>query len=368
MKILHLSSEKTWRGGEQQIAYLIEEQIASGEDVMVFCRRNSLFEKYCLDNDVPFESLSFANNFDLSTAYGLKRLQKKLRFDIIHIHSSRSHSIAILATKLGLRANLILSRRVDFPSSGNILSNHKYNHKQIKKVICVSEKVKEIIGKTIQDKNKLCVVYDGIDLGRFKGNQNSQILHKEYGLSPETKIVANISALADHKDYITFVDTVKEYKKQYSTPVKFFIIGEGECREEIEKHIHTTNTSDMITMTGFRNDIKEIFKEIDVFLMTSKEEGLGSTNLDAFANEIPVVATAGGGIPEVVKHMETGLLAPVKSPKMLAEYVERMLTDSDLRTLITDKALKVLRKQFTKEAMAMETMEWYKRVITATNS
>jgi glycosyltransferase involved in cell wall biosynthesis len=364
MKILHLSSEKTWRGGEQQIAYLVEEQMRLGHEVVVACREDSVFEKYCEDNKVTHITFRFANSFDVGTAKGLKKLHKSYQFDVIHIHSSRSHSIAILATKFGLNANLILSRRVDFPSSGNPLSNHKYNHSQIKKIICVSGKVKEIIGVTIKDKSKLCVVYDGIDLKRFEGNQNAQVLHQEFDLSPETKIIANISALADHKDYITFVDTVAAFVNVHDLPVKFFIIGEGECRQEIEEHIAKKGVEEHIIMTGFRNDIKEIFKEIDVFLMTSKEEGLGSTVLDAFANEVPVVATAGGGIPEVVKHEETGLLAPIKSPVTLAEYVNQMLSDKELSRELTRNALRDLHHKFTKEVMTQETLECYKSVLS----
>lgn len=367
MKILHLSSEKTWRGGEQQIAYLVEEQIATGHDVSVACRKDSVFEKHCIDSQVKHHSFAFANNFDLGTAKALKKLQKQDQFDIIHIHSSRSHSIVIIATKLGLKGNLILSRRVDFPSSGNLLSNHKYNHPQIKKIICVSDKVKSIIGTTIQDKDKLCVVYDGIDLKRFEGNANNEILQKEFNLSAETKIIANISALADHKDYITFVNTVKHFIDSTDIPAKFFIIGEGECREEIEQHILQTGTSEHIVMTGFRNDIKEIFQEIDVFLMTSKEEGLGSTVLDAFANKIPVVATAGGGIPEVVKHEKTGLLAPVKDSEKLSTYVHRILNDQSLSQKVTHEAYQILLQKFTKEVMAMETEQWYKAVLSKTN-
>ncbi|CAG5083397.1 glycosyltransferase family 4 protein [Parvicella tangerina] len=366
MKILHLSSEKTWRGGEQQIAYLIQEQMLAGESVMVACKRDSVFEKYCMDNRIPYQALSFSNSFDMATATGIKKLHKAHHFDIIHLHSSRSHSLAILATKFGLKANLILSRRVDFPSSGNALSNYKYNHPQIKKIICVSEKVKEIIGQTIRDKNKLCVVYDGIDLKRFEGSEKRNILHEEFGLSPETKIVANISALAGHKDYITFVNTVAAFKKKHDLPVKFFIIGEGDQRTSIEEHINATKTSGVIIMTGFRDDVPDIFPEIDVFLMTSKEEGLGSTNLDAFANRIPVVATAGGGIPEVVKHEKTGLLAPVQASEILAEHLFRMLTDNELQTKVTQNAYKVLNESFTKEVMAKKTMEWYKSVISET--
>ncbi len=363
MKVLHLSSEKTWRGGEQQIAYLVEEQMRAGIEVVVACRAKSVFEQHCQKNNIPFHAFGFANSFDVSTARGLVKLQKKYRFDIIHIHSSRSHSIAILATKFGLRTNLILSRRVDFPSSGNALSNHKYNHRQIKKIICVSEKVKTIIGATVKDKEKLCVVYDGIDLERFEGTQNSHILHGEFNISADTKIVANISALADHKDYITFVNTAKVFIQQHEIPVKFFIIGEGECREEIEQRIEELDLQDHIIMTGFRNDIDAIFKEIDVFLMTSKEEGLGSTVLDAFANRVPVVATAGGGIPEVVQHEKTGLLCPIQAPEELAESLFRMLSDEALRATVTSNAMTILHQKFTKEVMAQQTLEWYKAVL-----
>ena len=80
-----------------------------------------------------------------------------------------------------------------------------------------------------------------------------------------------------------------------------------------------------ILLTGFRTDIFEVFPELDILLFTSKEEGLGTTVLDAFACEVPVVATAGGGIPEMVIHQKTGWLAAIGYAEQLAEGVEQIL-------------------------------------------
>ena len=361
MKVLHLSSEKTWRGGEQQIAYLIDELQKYDVQNYVACRTNSAFEKHCKEYQIEHISIPFANNFDINSAFQIKNFCKYMKIDIIHMHSSRSHTLAVIASLLGANVNLILSRRVDFPSAGNWLSKFKYNYSGIKKILCVSDKIKEVISPIIKNKNKLEVIYSGIDLKRFEGKINQGILHKEFNLDSETKIAANISAIAPHKDYYTFVDTVEEFKKINNQNVKFFIIGEGNCRKDIEKYIAEKKLTDDIILTGFRTDIASILPEIDVFLITSEEEGLGTTVLDAIANKIPVVATAGGGIPEMIKNEETGLLYIIKDSEGLSNGVQRILSDEDLKNKLIDSAYQLLLEKFTKDITAKKTLEVYKR-------
>ena len=359
MRILQLSSEKNWRGGEQQIAYLIEELINVNVEVFVVCRKNSAFEKYCIDHLIEHITLPFSNNFDFNTAWQIRDFCKEFNIQLIHAHSSQSHTLAVIAHILGAKIPIILHRRVDFFPSGNFLSNFKYNYKAIRKIICVSKKIKEVLTSTVNDKNKLTVIYSGIDFDRF--NQPKQnILHQEYKLPLETYIVANISAIAPHKDYFTFVDTVVEFKKYNLNNVKFFIIGEGECKAEIEKYIVKKRVSDDIILTGFRNDIPKILPEINVFLITSKEEGLGTTVLDAFANKVPVVATSGGGIPEMIQHKETGLLYPIQDAKSLAKGINLLLTDKILANRLTENAYQLVHKKFSKKEMAKQIINIYK--------
>lgn len=362
MKVLHLSSEKTWRGGEQQIAYLIEELEKLGVANYVACRTGSAFHKHCKQHLIEHIAVPFANNFDIITAWQIRNFCRYMDIDIVHTHSSRSHTMGVMASLLGANVKLFVSRRVDFPSAGNWFSRYKYNYQGIKKILCVSEKIKEIIAPIVENQRKLEVVYSGIDISRFEGKTNTRILHREYHLPDDTKIVANISAIAPHKDYFTFVDTVAEFQKITNTHVKFFIIGEGECRNEIEAYIKQKQLTDHIILTGFRNDIADILPEIDVFLMTSKEEGLGTTVLDAFANEVPVVATAGGGIPEMVKHNQTGLLYHIGDSKGLAQGIETLLNDANMCDTITKNAKKILLEKFTKEKTALSTLNQYRGI------
>ncbi len=245
-----------------------------------------------------------------------------------------------------------------------MFSRWKYNFSKIEKIICVSDKIKQVLTPFIKEKNKIEVAHSGIDIKRFENKTNTGILHKEYNLDSDVKIVANISALADHKDYFTYIDTVAEFKKTTDQKVKFFIIGEGELRKKIENYIAEKSLNEDIILTGFRNDISDILPELDVFLMTSKEEGLGTTVLDAFANNIPVVATAGGGIPEMVIHEKTGLLYPIKDAKGLAEGLQRVLSNNHLKKDLTSGAYKRLLGNFTKEQTAKKTYEVYQQVLT----
>src|ERR1700761_781454 len=95
MNILHLSSEKTWRGGEQQIAYLIEDLAKKGITSVVAARKNSAFEAWCKKQKVQCYSLPFSGDFNVTSAQLIKRICHWEKIDIVHAHSSRSHALAV---------------------------------------------------------------------------------------------------------------------------------------------------------------------------------------------------------------------------------------------------------------------------------
>lgn len=365
MNVLHLSSEKTWRGGEQQIAYLIEESLKAGVNCHVACRKNTPFEAWCVAKKIPFIALPFANEFDFYTATQIKKYCLKHKIEIVHAHSAHSHAISVWADLMGNKAKIILSRRVDFPVKNNLLSRFKYNYQGITRIICVSEKIRQVMMPSLKHPEVCVTVHSGIDLERFKNSQNTGKLHREFNLRPELPIIGNISAIADQKDYFTFVNTAELLLKQ-GLQAKFFIIGDGPMRAEIEAYVQQKNLTEHIIFTGFRNDIPEILPELDVFLITSKTEGLGTTILDAFACHVPVVATKGGGIPEIVKDGETGLLAEIHDAKTLGFQVKKVLDDSTLRDFLTQNAYRFLQ-HFTKENTAKRTLEIYEQVLKEKN-
>jgi glycosyltransferase involved in cell wall biosynthesis len=119
-----------------------------------------------------------------------------------------------------------------------------------------------------------------------------------------------------------------------------------------------------VTFAGFRPDLQVLLPELDLFLFTSKEEGLGSSILDAYNCGVPVVATRAGGIPEIVEDGVTGLLAPIRDPAALAASVRRVLGDPALRArLVAGGARRAA--ELSVEAMTEATVAIYREVVAA---
>ncbi|PTX15215.1 glycosyltransferase involved in cell wall biosynthesis [Pontibacter mucosus] len=361
MRVLHLVSEKTWRGGEQQVAYLIAELQQLGVSNYVACRKGSAFHEYCQRQSIPHSALPFANEFDVVTALRVKAYSRQHKLELMHVHSGHAHAISVLSHALGNTLPIILSRRVDFPVKNNLLSRLKYNYKGIRRVVCVSDKIKEVVSQSL-DRPELCVtVYSGIDLSRFAGSAKTGKLHREFNLPPTSPLIGNISAIAPHKDYYTFIDTAELVLQQHPE-ARFFIIGDGPLRQDIESYARHKNLQDRVIFTGFRKDIPESMPELDVMLVTSETEGLGTTILDAFACRVPVVATRAGGIPEIVRDGVTGLLAPVKAPAELAQKVHEVLTNEQKRQQLIEGASRLLQ-EFSKRNTALRTLAIYQEVL-----
>jgi len=361
MRILHFSSAKTWRGGEQQIAYLYEELAKKAVAQWIFCVQNSALANYCVKKNIPH--FTYQKRFAINplVAFQLKKLSQKLNVDLVHLHDAHSHTFGFISTFFGNQMPFVLSRRVDFPVKDSWLSHRKYNHPSIKKILSVSHNVQQILAPAIIDKQKLQVVHSGINTDRFQ-YENQGILRKEYGIPKAKRIIGNVAAIAPHKDYFTFVDTAEFLLKSNQLLIFLIIGGDGGEEALIKSYIDEKKLSDYFIFTGFRKDIPKILPEIEVFLFTSKEEGLGTSVIDALACGVPVVATEAGGIPEIIRDGSNGFLAPVNNALKLAEQVNFLLSNSEIKDKVIKKG-KETAQQFSKETMAEKTYLIYRACI-----
>jgi glycosyltransferase involved in cell wall biosynthesis len=357
--ILHVSTPTTWRGGEQQAAYLTIALKVSGIIQIVLCPDQSALSAKMKAAAIPVESFSSRGLLYIKLARHIAKLCKEKQIDIIHCHDSHAHSAAVISASLFNNPTpIIVSRRVDFPVSSNFLSGWKYNHPSVKRIICVSEMIKTITAPTIKDPSRLAVVYSGIDLTRYKTLNTDRKLIAELNLDPSVRLVGNISALADHKDYPTFLHTAAAICKE-KDDIHFIIAGNGPEEEKIKSIILEQNLSDKVHLLGFRDDVVQVMQSLDVFLMTSITEGLGTIVLDAFAAGIPVVATRAGGIPEMVVDGVTGLLADPGDVCGLNNATLRILNNPDLRNDLIENG-KERVKDFSFQATAEKTLEIYR--------
>lgn len=213
----------------------------------------------------------------------------------------------------------------------------------------------------LADPGKVLTVYSGVDLGRYRPNSGVNKLREELAIPAEKVLIGNTSALEAEKDYDTFVRTIDILVKR-GLQVHAVIIGDGSKAQELGQVVRDRGLDGDITFTGFRKDLVDILPCLDFFLMTSTLEGLGTSVLDAFSSGLVVVSTDAGGLPEMVVHESSGLLAPVGSADRLADQIERVMRDPHLRARLKEGGRKAVER-FSKENMARETLAVYQTVL-----
>lgn len=328
--VLHVSSPRSWRGGEQQAAYLYGELARKNIAQAIACPRGSVMAQRCAERGWRHVTIPRRAAVDPFFARGVARAARDLGANLVHAHDPHAHTAAVLAHALfGAPGRIVVHRRVDFPIKRDPFTRWKYDHRAVRRIVCVSGAIAEILRPALRDPSRLRVVHSGVDLARFGATPDGR-LRRQLGVPEGTALVGNVSALAGHKDYPTFVETAARLLAR-GVRARFVAIGEGPERPRIEALLRERGLEKDVVLAGFRDDVPIVFPELDVLLFPSETEGLGTTVLDAFAAGVPVVATRAGGIPEMVVHGETGLLAEVRDAETLAGHVERVLAEPALR-------------------------------------
>lgn len=356
--VLHLSTPLSWRGGEQQLFYLYKELHQLEVKQYLFASENGALCQRFKKEGLPL--FTFKKNFSLNpmTARKLAGLARHLKVDLVHAHDSHAHSMAVMASSFfGMKQPIILHRRVDFKPKKSPLKLWKYNHPAIAKIICISDKIKLGLSDLIRDEKKLTTIHSCVDPQRFE-NKSVGKLRKELGLSSNTPVIANIAALTPEKDYSTWLKAAALINQQ-RPDIHFVALGSGDSGlKELMRLSNQLDISSKVHFLGHRSDLPDLMSDIDLLMFSSKKEGLGTSILDAFCCNIPVVATKTGGIPELVIHEQTGFLTTVGNSQELASLALKVLNDPGLQKKITFNAKQHLQN-FICSHMARQVREVY---------
>lgn len=364
MRLIQFTAARGWRGHEQKIIYLYEAFRDFGyvEDQWIICPEGSEVHKVAASKNMQVITFNYKGEYNLKFAKELKHIATTNRADVIFIHSSQAHTLAVMSALVyGLKTPLVLCRTMIKRVDTNFLRKWKYNYKAIKKIICVSQPVVDILKYAVKDHSKLCVVGSVTDVNKFL-YEDDGILRRELGILPDYKIIGNIAAFTPMKDLHTWVRTVAELHKR-GLKAKYVLIGEGPQEAEIKALIAELGIENEVYLPGFRKDIPQILPEFDLFLFTSNNEPTGGVLLESYACRVPIVAANAGGIPEVVQDGVTGLMAQVGTPASFADKVEQLLNNTALQQQFTDAGYNFLLENFTKEVIAKKMFDELNGVI-----
>lgn len=359
MRVLQLSTARTWRGGEQQIEYLHLGLLAENVDSILMIPRDSeMHRRYGADKSIRF---SFRFSLDPLNVYAVLRVIRLQKIDLIHVHDSHAHTIVYLASLLGMTTPVVVHRRVIFPIKEKWMNIRKYNHTNIKSYICVSKNVKEVLSKAIRSHIPVHTIYSSIEPNRLISKSPVDI-HHELALAKDQKIVAHIGAVTPDKDYDTWL---RAAQLVYNDRKDIHFLAFGRISEQMAylfDLVAHLKLEHRVHFLGFKENLIDYLPSIDLLMFSSKSEGLGSSILDAFASRIPVSATDAGGIPELITHRQTGMLASVGNYNQLAKNSLTILNDEKLRRQMIRAAYEK-QKEFHIDKMIRKTRQLYHNIL-----
>jgi len=311
--------------------------------------------------------LAPTHEVDIAAAWRLSRVVKQLQPALVHAHDP--HAVAMAATALSIASPtphtwLVAARRLDLQMARNSFSKWKYG--QVDCFIASGAAIRDRLIHEGIPRAKIRIVNEGVDVERIQ-RVPAAIAHAAFYLPTHAPIVGNVAALMPHKAHQHLIDAAARVVKQVPD-ARFVIVGTGEQREPLEQQIRHLHLERHVFLAGQRSDAVELTKGFDIFAMSSITEGMCTPLVEAMAAGKPSVATAVGGVPEVVIDGVTGFLVPPRDPGAMARRLVQLLKDAPLRERMGRAALERARSCFTVEKMVEGTDAVYKSLAADTAS
>lgn len=298
---------------------------------------------------------------DLKCVRRLAKLARRERVDILHAHQYTPFFYASLAR--GWRSlPLIFTEHgrhfPDYPRRKRMLAN-RWLLRGRDRAIGVGGGVREaLIRHEGLPPRRVSVIYNGIDCECYTTADDPNVVRRELGLNPDHFViihVARLNALKDHQTAVRAFARVHE-----SLPrARLLLVGNGETRRAIETEISERRLQEYVILAGERRDVPRLLSACDTLWLTSVSEGIPLTIIEGMAAGLPIVATNVGGVPEIVQHDLTGLLAPAADDASLAAAVLRLAADAPLRRRLALEGQRRARELFSEQRMVDAYAELY---------
>jgi len=361
IRVLHLNDVTGWRGGERQTLLLVKGLQEHGHYPLLGVPPESILSRRAKEENIPTVPIGMRGEYDIFSVFKIRRILRMFSIDMMHAHTAHAHTMGLLALHSKKRPKFVVSRRINFPIRKNIFSRMKYFSPRIDRFITISRAISDILVNDGIDSEKISLVYSGIDLNKYQPSKLLKNVKRELKI-PKNAIVAGcVAALTPCKAHEILIQAASIACKK-DDRLFFLLIGDGECEHRLKAMVSQRSLNHRIIFTGFRTDIGDLMHITDIFVISSKTEGLGTAILDAMAMGLPIVATCAGGIPEIVTNNYNGLLSSVGNYDALAENLLRMSSDQSFRKKC-GKNSKLAAEKFSITKTVQSTISIYEELL-----
>lgn len=321
MKILQISSAKTFGGGERHFADLTRDLARRGHDVFVALRpSNEWQDRLSFLADERFLHVSIRNSFGMFSARRIAQFAEKNEIDIIHAHVARDYIAASVAAR-SANTRLVLTRHVLFPMK----SFHRFALRNVDAAIGVSSSVRDQLERVFPP-HKVHVISNGIDLAATSDEEQrtwGREFREFHSIPMDVPVVSTIGELKVLKGQRDFVLAANEVVKR-QPGCRFVVAGvdntiDKSFRRELKRLARVLGMEQNFIWLDWLEDTRPLLAASDLFISPSHSESFGLAILDAMIAGCPVVATMTGGAIELIPDPKA--LVPIKDPLSLADTI-----------------------------------------------
>lgn len=300
---------------------------------------------------IPVRVVRKRGKYDVSIIPRLITLFKQERPDIIHCVMWTANMWGGLCARLAGIPRLVMStrsigiwkKRIHY-LTGPLIFNHA------DRVLANSMEVRNyMVQRESVNKNKIQVVYNGLDTGKFGKSfspEEVQKIRKELGLPPMGPVIGIVANLSPQKDYPTLLQAAVQVAKA-NEDARFLIVGDGPLRASLQAETIRLGLEGRVVFTGLRTDVDRCLSCMDTFVLSSVREGFSNALLEAMAMGLPVVASRVGGNIEAVKVGESGYLFQPGDYNELARYILRLIGNPGQARIMGENGKKRAMRDFS---------------------
>jgi len=354
IKILHLDTGLIFRGGQRQVAMLINNlQRFKVRQYLACPDKSPLIDKtyYTIEHRFPLSRTNFMRFLEKRE---LRQFTRANEIDLIHAHDSHSHTLATFLTKNDL-PRLVVTRR----SSGKIGfgSRTKYLAHGIK-YIAISDHIRKMLISGGVTDNDVSVISSMIDLDRYHSYSDQAAVSDR----PKGRMkIISAGAFDRMKGYHDAVEAVKILASR-RTDFEYMLYGDGPEKEKLVRYIRKNGLEDIVRLPGWQAEPADYLRDADIFVSTSYSEGLNMSIVEAMAAGAAVIATAIPPHKENIVHEQSGMLFTPGDTEALAANLIRLLDDDRLRRNIVENA-RVVAERFDRHEITERIYRLYCDVV-----
>lgn len=322
MRVLHISTEKNWRGGENQLRLLVQGLKEHGIENHLVVQPESSAAKIFAEVATT-HPLKMRNDLDLFAAKRIASLCQREGIDLIHAHTARAHSLGLLAKKwlkcFGKNPpKLIVHRRVEQSKNLSWLERGKYLNPDVDLYICVSKAIAAGMVKAGVNSRRLRTVYSAVNPAPHVNRDAMRVdTRHEFQIPDEDFVVCCVAAMEEAKGVNYLLEAWQQVHRQ-DPRAKLLMIGEGNLKSALEEKAKSQSFGSSVIFTGFRRDVARLMAGADVLVLPTLWEGLGTVLLEGLLADCVIVGSDVGGVPEIIEDHKTGLLVPPGEPNAIA--------------------------------------------------